>query len=336
MRGVKPTAAALFYPAWSFKSATNGSLKSVDATCSVTGSDKSLTGLELGQCVDRQLGDIVKLLVGYSVPLALFLDQEMKLPASLPKRALHALLGYRQTMHVYSRKVFAVLASQGLEPLATQVCCGSCDARLGTAVDLVCRDPRPPFHDVLVEIKAGYYRYMNRFVTHMSPPYQAFPDSPFYQFQLQLAFTRILYMRTYQHRMVSYSVVLNVHEQGIDLYSLLPAVQKCDVGAWKVLVNTRDLTAPQRTAMHNRARAQYLEQKGSVPKPSKVNPATAAVAAIRKPRARKVAKGRKRPRSLPVNRMVATTRRLSRGKLKVTRRRTRSARSATRRRKVTK
>ena len=231
----------MFHPTYTFKAACFGPLAKVNAKRSVKGRDVSLMGKEQGSAVDREVTAIARLLAKHRVGAAMYADRSKRLPRTLPRRAFDALSGYRATQHVYTQKVFDELARQKWEPIAAQVACGSVDARLGTAVDIVCVDPRRPDKDILLELKCGFARYIDRFSTRMKAPFQAMTDSPRNQFQLQLMFSRILYARTFVGRTVGHCAIIRVHETGVSIDLLRQDVVKLGAAAWRLLVASSSL-----------------------------------------------------------------------------------------------
>ena len=240
LRGVHPTQRAMFHPGYTFKSACFGPRVKVDARRSVKGRDTTLMGREQGSAVDREVTAIARLLAKHRVSVAAFLGKQ-QLPRSITRSARDALSGYRETQHVYTKKVFAELERQGWEPIAAQVACGSVDARLGTAVDLVCVDPKRPHQDILLELKCGFARYVDRYAGRMHEPFKAMTDSPRNQFQLQLMFSRILYARTFKGRKVGTCAVIRVHETGVSIDMLRRNVIELGAAAWKLLVASSSL-----------------------------------------------------------------------------------------------
>lgn len=280
LRGLTPTLASLFYPSWTWKGARHGNMSTGPETrevpqqsqppgassASTQSVDRSLGGIPLGLFVERELSQIVELLNQVGMTVSGFLEEKPHFRLGTPRRARQALSGFRVTMHRYTRMLLEALVVKQWHPLRCQVNCGSADARLGTAVDLVCRDEsdarrRGRGHDVLVEIKCGYVHYLHRYVDMMKPPYAHLPDSSFFQIQLQMAFTRILYMRTYRQRCVSGVHALMVHDGGVMCFPLKAKVKASDSEGWKQLVATHRTLAYQRTKARKEAQRQALEDR---------------------------------------------------------------------------
>ena len=72
---------------------------------------------------------------------------------------------------------------------------------------------------------------------------------------LLMAFTRILYCRTYRDRQVSQVVAVQVHEEGVDLIPLMTKVQDMAIQGWQTLTGTRTLNGRQQQQLVNKAQA---------------------------------------------------------------------------------
>lgn len=265
LRGVRPTLTQLFYPQYNYKAACHGPITRTCVSASerarghagtrvaptLKGGDDPSTGAghlhgqTLGGTVDRQVTAVAKLLARHGVPAATFASLRRAWPPTLTGADLDRLAGWRLNCHPYTREVFAALHRQGWEPVDAQVPCGAESVRVGTAVDLVCRPRRSRSlrQVVLIELKCGFRKYLRRYAGHMNAPYTQINDSPFYQHQLQLNLTRLLFEHTFpQHRVVA-CALLQVHEEGVVFHAPCPRVRALNPELWSVLRRTRTTAA---------------------------------------------------------------------------------------------
>jgi hypothetical protein len=236
-KGVHRTISALFYPAYTYKAANKGPRGKVAPT--VDTSD-NLTGMGLGSAVDREAVSIVNLLVSLGIPLNTFLSEcRLRAPAHADQKSMDALVGWQVTMHDYTRRFLAHVNAQQWEPVGCQVPCGSVEAKVATAVDMVCSSKRDGGRLVLIELKCGFERYIDRYSGHMCSPFQASTDCPRNQFQVQLMITRALFVSTYPNGKNVGCVIVRVTRDQVEQFSLAPAFVSQYRRAWSMVSGIR-------------------------------------------------------------------------------------------------
>jgi hypothetical protein len=198
-------------------------------------SGDTLSGVNLGSTVDREVTQITKLLVTHRVSLSIFMGTEDVTHHCEDIDGGHALAGWRLQMHDYTKRFMRLLINRGWEPIGSQVVCGSSDARMGTAVDLVVRDTRNNDKIVVIELKCGFDRYLDRFHSQMLPPFEHMTDCPRFQFQVQLLMTRILFMRTFPRLRDVQCVVVQVTQSTVNVIPLDVLFVRLGAEAWKVV-----------------------------------------------------------------------------------------------------
>lgn len=289
VRGVRDTNQRLFYPEYTYEKARNGALRPRPASSAANGATRTKrTGISRGKTVDHQLSKAVDLMHKYGVePLHLLDLKQHQAEWRRAAAPMHVnergwLTRFAREMHPFARQFLELMVQQDWLPHAGQRLCASSMARLGTAVDVVVVHRSRPRQHILVEIKAGYYSYLNRYYKKMKHPYGNLTDCPLNQFYLQLAVTRMLYERTYANQKNVQAFVVVLHEHGTDVRPLPSKVTQHDAQAWKHLCLTRHETQKVRKQQLNRHRT------GAVKQP--VKPAFASSRTRKKPSPRKIRK----------------------------------------------
>ena len=271
LRGLTDTLAALFYPTWSWKASRHDEPRGKEvkeyphvapARNQKADRELDLGGVSLGVFVEREVAQVSKLCREANLLLPEFLKETPRFLPSTPAKLKRSLLGRKETIHRLTRMILETLVRKKWEPLRCQVPCGSSDARLGTAVDLVCcnNGPNGQGGDVLIELKCGYLHYLHKHVEKMRAPYRSVPDSPFWQIQLQMAYTRILYMRTYAKRRVTQTCAIVVYANKVYTIPLRLKTRGFDAEGWKVLVSTSRAKAHQQRMSREHERKMYAEK----------------------------------------------------------------------------
>lgn len=229
LHGVTKVIKRLFAPQYHPRYATHGPASHVVARARAAGrsplAGAGRAGMKRGKRVDRELVRVVRLLSHARLTAAAYLAPEPLSATATTAAAVRALEALRTDAHPFVAHILRVL-TQRLEPplfpIDGQVAVGQFRVlRLGTAVDLVCLDRDGGVW--IVEIKTGYLENYHQYVARMKPPFEAFPDSPFYQHQIQLMLTCDLYERTFQTR-VAGACVVRIDEFHVHRHELQPAV----------------------------------------------------------------------------------------------------------------
>lgn len=234
--GVHRRIAKMFFPGYSYSGAKFG--PKVEHT--VKEDDGNLMGMALGSTVDREVTLIVTLLVESKTPLCDFMNKENR---GIDRNSV-ALAGWRVSMHDYTERFFRRIETLGWQPIGSQVACGSMKAMTGTAVDLVCVDDR---HGgiVLVELKCGFDRYLDRYKSYMSPPFANITDSPRYQFQVQMLVTKLLFECTYPASLPVTGHILLISRDRVAHFALGDVFLHHSTTVWNQLcVKTEDTKSP--------------------------------------------------------------------------------------------
>lgn len=265
LRGLNPTIKSCFFPGYSYAAAKRTDKPVVAAAASAdTPNQMGMTGKELGTAVDRQVRDLVRVLAKYRHRLSVrdFLDTPLSVnPNGAYTRADFAkLTHYQHNMYEFTRGFLHALVKYQWIPLGADVPCGSAHARLGTAADVVCCMLSDPSAHIILELKCGFANYLYKYVGLMKDPYTQLTDCPYYQFQLQLAHTEVLFRRTYPQLKVAASYVINVNNRGVGIYPLQDKVRQQNTRAWKKMLEGKKLNDVQRKATISRAQTASRKQ----------------------------------------------------------------------------
>ncbi len=101
----------------------------------------------------------------------------------------------KERRHPFSRAFIALMNRLGLRPVGAQVVVRDEQCDLATLVDGVFVDSGGRV--VLVELKCGFEGYVDASTGFLGPPFQKFTNAPKNQHQLQLAFTRCMFEKTF-------------------------------------------------------------------------------------------------------------------------------------------
>jgi hypothetical protein len=245
-----------FYPTYTWERATlgpsmqDGKMPPTETRFAKRGNK----GIERGTLVDREVSEMVRLMRKYSLEANhwFFIDKT-QLPDNVQKSsvALHEIIDFKLGMHDYTKNLLKYLIKYELEPEDSQVVVMHEALRIGTAVDLLCFKKKTPTKKVIIEIKCGFSNYYDKHTTYMmNEPFSHLNDSPHWQHQLQVAFTRLLYCMTYNKREkdVSAAVVrlyYNGHkkENAVKVFPLDEKIIKLLPEAQVAIANERNLAA---------------------------------------------------------------------------------------------
>ncbi len=109
------------------------------------------------------------------------------------------------------------------KPVLTQAPVRHDTLRIGTMVDVVCRDSQGRYK--LLELKTGFEQYYDTSSGHkLSGPFEQHSDCPRNQHQLQLAATEHMYKMTHKDQLLAPSVILRFHSSGVEI---VPMQQWC-------------------------------------------------------------------------------------------------------------
>lgn len=185
-------------------------------------------GMARGKRVDQELTRVVRLLTHARMGVRTWLGDEPLVATVENKEAVEELARLRKAGHPCVRNILNVLANKfkrPLYPIDVQVAVGQFRVlRLGTAVDLVCKDDKGGVW--IVEIKTGHVSNYHQYCKQMEYPFEAFVDSPYYQHQIQLLLTTTLYRHTFPHSPVVGACVVRIDDYVAHVYELLPELVK--------------------------------------------------------------------------------------------------------------
>ena len=117
-----------------------------------------------------------------------------------------------EDMHSFSRAFIELTRRLKLTPVGTQVVVRSKDCDLATLIDAVFLNEHNNI--VLVELKCGFNGYIDTASGLMSAPFSRFKDSPKYQHQLQLGFTKQMFHKTFPEFNKVDAMVVRMTESG--------------------------------------------------------------------------------------------------------------------------
>lgn len=101
----------------------------------------------------------------------------------------------KETLHAFSRAFIELMRRMRMRPIGTQVIVRDASCDLATLVDAVFLNERNKI--VLVELKCGFEGYNDTSNALLKKPFLDVPNSPRYQHQLQLSFTRQMFHGTF-------------------------------------------------------------------------------------------------------------------------------------------
>lgn len=215
VEGVHAVISSAFYPKYTWERAKFGptGIRTVAAS--------RQSGIERGKQLDDDLVKITKLLVALpDLELTHLFELDTLLPFSWPASTKSRVQRIRRSLGSHCMQICAAMHMHQLRPIASQLNVGHELLRVGTAVDLVCRDKHNTL--VLVEIKCGFDSYYYHHTEHnMEPPFQDQDDSPHNQHQIQLALTMVLFCRTRNIPMTNVrGIVMRSMSAGVTIHHL--------------------------------------------------------------------------------------------------------------------
>lgn len=234
MVGLNPALHLAFYPHYAFSKATQGPC---GVSCAIS---DGLTAKARGRQVD-DLTQLLCRLVRNGTPLA----------------ALDANAEWTQrSTESYRTQIVPYLLERKLTPIASQFQVAHAQTRVGTPIDMVCRDADG--NAVIIEHKRGYEAYIDRHTgVPMKPPFYFLTDSARHQHLLYLAFAVDLFeLQTGRTVNRAECAVLRQTSAGLDVYRLpawstKPAIMNT---AWTMLAQRSAIKKPERSRMIRNAK----------------------------------------------------------------------------------
>lgn len=181
---------------------------------------KGYKGMTLGRLVDQQITTGARFMKQYKLPQK-YLTNLTPLPTHhnvMEDKLLRVLQTFRKGEHEYVNLFFSALTRLKWTVIGTQIPVGCVVLGLATAVDVVCTNEWGD--TILLEVKTGFDSYYHCYIGQMEAPLEMYTDSPYHQHLLQLLVTKLLYMRTYPEKRISYCYIVRLNLHGIDLISL--------------------------------------------------------------------------------------------------------------------
>lgn len=194
VEGLHSVISATFFPFYDYKRAIFGKQRGLIKANRHRAQNKE-EGMEAGKKLDDTLGTVTKWLqASPDLNLRHFCEPDLALPASVA--SWYSLINEcRRGMQADARQICCALLMHHLRPIRAQFPVGHELLRIGTAIDLLCKDQRGDY--VVVEIKRGFDVYYEAHTEHtMQPPWHAMNDSPHNQHQIQLGLTLLMFCRT--------------------------------------------------------------------------------------------------------------------------------------------
>jgi len=214
-------------------------------------------GMARGKKVDAQLARVVRLLHHAGLSVDQYLGEDPLPITRESKDQVEELERLRKKAHPFVGHLLNVLVHKledPLYPIDAQVGVGCYRRlRLGTGVDLVCRDERGGVW--IVEIKTGYAENYHQYCSYLKAPFQEWNDSPYHQHQIQLLLTTVLYRHTFPLSKVVGACVVRIDDYMTYRYNLSPEfVAKKDACLAVIEADLLHLSAKKKPA-EKRARA---------------------------------------------------------------------------------
>jgi hypothetical protein len=97
--------------------------------------------------------------------------------------------------HVFSRAFITLMHKLKLRPIGAQVVCRCAICDIATLIDAVFIDKNNCV--VLVELKCGFEGYIDEFTGNMQGVFKSLTNAPKNQHQIQVAFSRCMFERTF-------------------------------------------------------------------------------------------------------------------------------------------
>lgn len=238
-------------------------------------------GARRGIHVDAYLGRVTEALRQHAVcvDLSRFLTLP---PRQRAKQWPKELVALRRRPPPFALRLLHWVHDRNLVPVAAQLPVGRWSVlRLGTAIDLVCRDARTG-EIQLLEVKCGFTRSYHRYSGNMAAPLQSLDNSPYVQHQLQMLLTTALFRYCFPDVALLPSLVVRVSAEAINVYPLEERISRHLKGLYQIAALTRwSLKEPPKRPRLSAA-APRTNSAGAA---RKRRPASAAAAAAPKRRA---------------------------------------------------
>jgi hypothetical protein len=220
LAGVHPTLKAVFYPKYKYSLAKLGATTPHSDTAKQAKVTKFKPSKRAGSSVDNEFRKIASLVLKYSIPMRVFIDEETK--KTFLSLNSHNITKYDKSMiktkvSIASKSILRVLMKLGLNISGSQVRVGCQQLGIATAADLTCTDHLG--RTVVIEIKLGYEHYFHLHsavrMHHVNET-----DSVYNQTQLQLFLTHELYRRTHPTVPMGNPLLIRVSGVGLDCLPL--------------------------------------------------------------------------------------------------------------------
>lgn len=127
-------------------------------------------------------------------------------------------------MHPFSRAFIELTKKLNMRPLASQVVVRDENCDIATLVDAVFLDERDKI--ILVELKCGFEGYVEKSNARMRRPFSCFPNSPRYQHQLQVCFTKHMFLATFPEFQHVEALVVRMTEKGAHVSRTDPKIEE--------------------------------------------------------------------------------------------------------------
>lgn len=151
-------------------------------------------GMSRGSAVDQQVGTIVRYITKHKTDLKTLLTDTK----------------YKKRIKKYTMPMLSYFVKRGWEPICTQLIVADRNARIATAVDLLCWSYKDKAY-IMIEIKTGYAGWYKNGNSCLKRIPDTKTNSPYAQHQLQIAGTLYMFKKTYPGIQIKESIVLRVH-----------------------------------------------------------------------------------------------------------------------------
>lgn len=138
-------------------------------------------------------------------------------------------------MHSFSRAFIELMRRMKLKPVGTQVVVRSKACDLATLIDGVFLNEDNKI--VLVELKCGFNGYVDKSNGNMKGPFSCLKNSPKFQHQLQLCFTKLMFHETFPEFKQVDAMIVRMTESGAYVHKIEKKIE--DIVRRIILLNKK-------------------------------------------------------------------------------------------------
>lgn len=216
LKGLTALLKQTFYPRYVYTRPKHLPDLTVEKQCKrIKGSRRVGTGF------DSKITDTVRLQQRYKLDPRCFwsLNCDKMLPARVTAADRKRIAAVAKRRNPYVQRFWRLMRVYEWTPISTQVPVRHDTLRIGTMVDVLCKDKHNNYK--LLELKTGFESYYDTSSGRkLSSPFDHKSDCPRNQHQLQLAATEHMYRMTHKDHRMSQSIILRFHSSGVEIVPL--------------------------------------------------------------------------------------------------------------------